>query len=362
MKSLNDSDSHLQHIHSLMREHQYEAAEEALNSLLGDALQPQTAQTIVALARCQLAQEKPDEAHRTYQHILDVLKTTDEHAKGEAALVLGHAKDALAHLEHAKQGRAEHPDLMFLLALTEYKLGFLNHASTNLRKAVELGFEWEDDDPVDFVVQDALGLRDFHDFEHLYLDVYESLHEGKSQPQNRWFALNMPILELLSASKPETRKKRALHLAHLLSPHFDEMFLTNGRSELWKILDDLSKSKANSEFGTKARTALKANDLQTVAQLVLALELDHLKQFAPFFGLSVEHIEQSDLQQLIPKLPLRLAVAIMFLYSVSDPKDKLPAFNELQLDPEIHAGLIAASFITYYQQVEQHRSTVREQE
>ncbi len=362
MISVNDSDRHLGHIHDLMQQHQYKAAEEALNALFGDGLAPQSANAVVALARCQLALENADQAHQTYHHILEHLKTTDDAAKGEATLVLGHPKKALFFFEISKSKSPHSPELLFLIALTEYKLGFLKDAKENLTRAVNLGFEWEDEDPVDWVVQEVLPTREFHDLEHLYLDAYESIHEDKAPAQNRWFSLNIPIVELLTASKPETQKKRALRLAHLLSPHFDEMFLSNGRSELWKILDDLSKSEINPEFGNKARKALKANDLQTVAQLVMAIELAHLKQFAPFFGLSLEHIEQSELQHLIPLLPLRLAVAIMFLYSISDPKEKLPHIESIQLDQQLQAGLIAASFISFYQQVEKHRSTVRKQE
>ena len=49
----------------------------------------------------------------------------------------------------------------------------------------------------------------------------------------------------------------------------------------------------------------------------------------------------------------------MFLYSASNPNDKLPNYN-IDVEENILAGLTAASFISYYQQIEQYRSTTKE--
>ena len=339
-----------------MAERQYHTAEKALNQLLDEGQHDH--HLMHALARCQLALEQHEEALTTYHHVLHHADEADASHVAEAALVLDKPKEALPLFEQATQ-QPHHHEVLFLLAATEYKLGFIQQTRKHLNDAIRAGLEWDDDDMHDVVMQQALPIREFHDFEQLYLDAVEFVQKDNNNPQNRWFSINMPIFEIFSATAPGRQKKRAADLARLLSPHFDELFLSNGRSELWRILDDLANSEVDAAFGLEARQALKAENYAKIARLVLAVELEHLKQFAPSFGLSENLIKQTDLQQLIPLLPLRLAVSLMFLYSTSNPDDKLPNYQN-KLDDNILAALVAACFISFYQQIEHFRSTVRD--
>ncbi len=335
-----------------MAAHEYETAVQAINDLMDDGFHDHT--TIRALARCQLALEQHEEALNNYTHLFQHADDSDSSSRAEAALVLDKPKQALPLFQTALQQSANNGELYFLLAMNEYRLGLIRPASTHLQDAIRTGFDWDDDDAHDFVAQQVLPIREFHDFEQIFLDAVEVVKDQIDHPQNRWFSLNMPVFDMLSASNPERQKKRAADFAKLLGTHFDDLFLSNGRTELWRILDDLANSDMNPEFGKEARQALKSEDYVRIAQLILALHLEHLKQFAESFGLSADQIDQSKLQRLIPLLPMRLAVALIFLYSTSNPDDQLPNYNN-KLENNTLAALLAACFISYYQQVDMYR-------
>ncbi len=342
-----------------MAAHDYLAAEQSIIDLMDDGYDDHA--TLHALARCQLALERYDEALHNYNHLLHHADDVDVSARAEAALILDKPREALPLFQTALRQKPQNNELLFLLALNEYKVGLIQSAVNHLRDAVRLGLDWDDDDPHDFVAQQVLPIREFHDFEQLYLDAVEAIQENNGKPQNRWFSINMPIFEIYSAASQERQKKRAADFAGLLGQHFDDLFMSNGRSELWHILDDLSNGSMHAEFGAQAREALKRDDYITIARLILALHLDHLKQFAASFGLTAEQIDQSNLQALIPLLPLRLAVALMFLYSTSNPDDKLPNYQN-KLENNTLAAVLAACFISYYHQVDLYRIKVKRAE
>ncbi|MBN1482007.1 hypothetical protein EH223_06750 [candidate division KSB1 bacterium] len=355
MNSIQQSDP-LEYVWQLMAEHDYLQAEKILSNMVEEG-QHEPA-LIYALARCQLARENHSEALYHYSHLLQHANETELKFIAEAALILDKPQQAMPLFEAARQQDQHDAETSFLLALTSYKLGFIKQSLDQLQDALRAGMTWEDEDACDFVVQQVLPVREFHDFEMLFLDAVEIVAEKKTHPQNRWFSINMPIFELFSANTADRQKQRAGHLALLLSSHFGDLFLSNGRNELWKILDDLSNIELNPEFGKQAREALKQNNYSLIAQLILALELEHLKQFAASFGLSAELIKNIDLQHLIPLLPLRLAVALMFLYSAGNPDDKMPNYQN-KLEPNTLAALLAACFISYYQQVDKYKSTTK---
>ncbi len=338
----------------MMRKHKYDQAENVLKSAL--ARHHDNYDAMVALARCQLGQGKHKEALHTYQHIDSHDEPGKTASKGEAALVLGRTEEALRHFEAAlKENKSA--DLYALTALTEYALGFIYHAVEHLKQAARRGWDWEDNDPFDLVVQQILPKREFHDFEHLWLDVEESVKENKLNPQNRWFSINMPVYELFNTDKPDRQKKRALALVRILSPQFDMTFLEKGSQELKNILTDFAQNQQDPTFGEQATKMLEQQKWQEIARLVLALQLEHLKQFSQYFGLSGEYIEKSNLQKIVPVLPFKIAMALMVLYFITDPKDKIHPVAQLKLDNNFIAGLIAAAFIVFYQQVDALRST-----
>lgn len=353
MKSTEQSDL-LEYTIKLMAAHEYVRAEKILSGLIqeGDF----RSALIYALARCRLALENTRAALQDYSHLLQHPENTEIKIIAEAALILDKPQHALPLFVAAQEQHQNDAELLFLLALTTYNLGLIQQSLQFLQDALRAGLTWDDEDAVDFVVRQVLPVREFHDFEQLFLDAVEIVVEKKVNPQNRWFSINMPVYELFSANTPERQKQRAGDLALFLSAHFGEVFLANGQNELWRILDDLSNSEVNPVFGRQAREALKQNDYAHIARLILALELAHLEQFSASFGLSAEIVNNLDLQRLIPLLPLRLAVALMFLYSAGNPDDKMPNYQN-KLEHNTLAALLAACFISYYQQIDKYRST-----
>ncbi len=337
-------------IQQLMRSHNYRDAEEAMHRLLDEG--EHDPRLLAALARCQLALEKFDEALHNYTHLLHHSDEADVRDAVEAALVLDKTKDALPLCRAALAQRQNDAEFHFLAALVFYKHGHIKSAAEQLDQAIRLDFHWDDEDPIDFVAQQVLPVREFHDFEQIYLDAVERVKEGNANARNRWFSLNMPTWDLLKASVAERQQKRALELAELLSPRFDAAFLATGKNKLRRIVEDLAGNEGNAEFCKQMRRAITEDELPRAARLVLALELAHLKQFASLVGLSESVVTRSPLQQLITLLPLRLAVGIIFLYSASGRDEHLPNYEIVKLSGDLFAGLIAACFASFYQQVD----------
>jgi hypothetical protein len=340
----------LQKVLLFMNRHDYAAAEEALTTLLAE--NPQDAEALAAFARCRLVLGKTEDASSIYQKLLS--QSEFPALQGEAALALQQPHRAAVLFSKALQRQPNNGALRLLAAVTDYLRGHIKHGQAHLVEAVRLGFEWEDDDPLDFVIQAVLPIREFHDFEELYLDVIES-SEGDPSPQNRWFFLNMPVYDWL-ASVEELRQQRAAELADLLSPSFDNVFLNNGRNELVQIVEDLAKNPANAELSETVKNLLRENNLPQVARLILALVLEHLAQFASFFGLAAEEVAEVELQKLLPLLPFRIAVSVILLYSASQPQDILTDHAKNIAEDLLLPGLIAAAFIAFYQQADKYRA------
>jgi hypothetical protein len=340
-------------IFQLMSSHKYDQAEEAIHDLLDDG--EHELQLFVSLARCQLAQEKFEEALQNYNHLLHHSDELNYISAIEAALVLDKTSDAMNFCTLGAPEFSGNPQFHFLTALVQYKHGNIKAAGIELTRAIQLDLEWDDEDSIDFVTQQILPIHEFHDFEQLYLDCQELGQEESGAAQNRWFSLNMPTWDLLKASTPERQLERAIELANLLSPHFDETYLQNGKSELWRIVNDMNKNGENEAFVEKARTSIRESNFVETAKLILALELEHLGQFASFFGLASEEITKLNLQGLLGLLPMRLAVGVVFLYSASHSDETLPGYDPEKFSEDIFAGLIAACFVSFYQQVDTFR-------
>ena len=338
-----------------MNAHKYKEAAEAIDRLLDEY--DHDHQLFVSLARCQLALEQFDEALHNYTHLLQYSEDADIISAIEAALVLDKSNDAFRLCQMGRDQYEGNAEFHFLCALAAYKQGRIKVTAEQLGLCIRLEFEWDDDDPIDFVAQQVLPTREFHDFEQLYLDAREQT--GKAQ--NRWFFLNMPIWEMLKASDPKQQRKQAIALAELLSPHFSELFLSNGKSELWRIANDLKENKSQAAYSEGISTAIRKGDFAKTAELVLALQLVHLQEFASFFGLSEKEIKDSQLQSLLGMLPRRLAMGLIFLFSAGHAQEEISHYNQIKLPDDIFAGLIAACFISFYQQVGEYRPHHAEQ-
>lgn len=337
-----------------MGRHDYAAAAEKLTALLAE--NPQDAEALAAYARCRLALGKTEDAIAIYQKLLS--QSEFPALQGEAAVVLRQPHRAAALFTTACQQQPNNGALRLLAAVADYVRGHIKQSRVHLLEAVRLEFEWEDEDPLDFVLQAVLPMHEFHDFEELYLDVIE-LSEGDPSPQNRWFSLNMPVYDWLAAGG-DIRQQRAAELAALLSPIFDQDFLNNGRNELWQIVEDLAKNPDNAELSATLKNLLRENNLPQVARLILALVLEHLGQFAAFFGLAAEEIVEFKLQKLLPLLPFRIAVSVILLYSASQPQDILTDHAKSIAEDLLLPGLLAAAFISFYQQADNYRAVQTE--
>ena len=261
--------------------------------------------------------------------------------------LLSHQPQTADQLEAALQIQPHNSSLHFVAAVTAYRRGHIKSCREHLAQALRFGFEWEEDTALDDAVHAALPDREFHDFENIFLDASEA------SPQNRWLSLTLPVYEWLNA-REDRRSERAVVLAHLLSEPFDETSMTQGNDRLLRIINDLSQNTANAELTAELAKHLTAGELSKVAELVLALVLEHLGQFAEFFGLTTEEVQSSELQRLVLNLPLRMAVAVILLYTLSRPQEMLGIDKNLKNDA-LTAGLIAAAFITFYQQADGYR-------
>ena len=342
-----------------MNAHKYSEAEKAIYRLLDEY--DHDHRLFISLARCQLAQEKHDEAVHNYTHLLQHSEDADAITAIEAALVLDKLNDAFQLCRISRDQYEDNPEFHFFFALASYKQGMIKAASEQLSICIRMDFEWDDDDPIDFVAQQVLPTREFHDFEQLYLDAQEHAHENSGRGQNRWSFLNMPIWEVFSASDAKQQRKRAVALSELLSSHFDELFLSNGKSELWRIVNDLKENESQAVYFKSTSTAIRKGDYAKTAELVLALQLEHLQEFAALFGLSKKEIKESQLQNLLSMLPLHLAIGLLFLFSASHAQAEIPKKDQIKLPDDIFAGLIAACFVSFYQQVGEYHSQKTEQ-
>lgn len=350
----------LQQAHAYLQQKDYTQALGLLHKVLD--FQPFNLDAKIALARCQLALDQYEAAIETYSQVLEKRQNPTFVARGEAELVLGKSLNALKHLESSIQYDAQNTEAHFLAAVAAYVEGFIRNTYQHLKESIDLGFEWEDDEPVDFIIQYTLTPAEFTDFEHIYLDAQESAAKGEDVTKNRWFSLNIPVYDLFTASTENKQEKSARILARLISPQRSDIDFDKGENELKSILTDFAKSQVDAVFGLEGLEQMKAKNYSRIAGMILALQLEHLRQFSEHFALSKSVIENSNLQNLVVLLPLPMSISIMFLYAASDPKDQLLKMAEHRLKPGILAGLIALSFQSFYQTINKYRSSSKSAE
>jgi Flp pilus assembly protein TadD len=330
---------------------EYEQAVIVLEEYLLD--NPDQSDMRILLMRCQIAAGKTAEAVATADNILR--NDGNNHlAAGEAWLIKGETGKALASFE---QGLREHPrrkEYLFLKALAAYKEGFIEQAGQNLQQALSDDFEWEEETLLDAMVHHLLASREFMDFENLYLDAEERVVESNDAPQNRWFALNMPIYDLMTS--PEARQKEhAQKIALYLNTQLGRDDFRHGVEHLESILKDFAANQDDARFGLEAFKLLGEKKLDHLAALILGLLLEHLKDFSPYFGLSADYISGSQLQQVILTLPLSIATSILLLYGLSNPEQGQSAMTAIPVNPDVAATLIALAFQAFYREIDRYR-------
>ncbi|GEM_PF-493018 len=316
--------------------------------------EPNHSEPLILLARCYLGLGRREEAMAIYRSLLAPSFKATLSARGEAELLLGNFYQALQHFDSAQKHNSIDEETYFLAAVAAYLAGHMGRAFGYLRQVARRGFEWEDDNPLDLVIQHLLRTFDYQDFEQIYLDAMEAVEQNRANPQNRWFSLSMPVYETLIASSNEKQKESALFLAERLDSEGHEGALEQGDRELQNILKDFARNESDARFGLEALKLAEEKKYGQVAGLILGLQLEHLKQFAPYFDLGAETIVGSSLQNLVPLLPQRMALALMLLYSASEPQDKIAQIVSQKMDPNLMAGLIALSFKAFYLEVKRY--------
>lgn len=333
-------------ITDLMVAGEYDQAHKELLTLVEEL--PDNISLQVLLARCNIALGKFEEAEKIYSNLSKTREPSHIAVKSEADLVLGRQKQALAELETGLAGNAPDAEEFFLVALIAYKNGNIVKTIDYMKRAVEQDLEWEDELPVNILVDHILATQEYHDFENIYLDICEQIDEGHDQTNNRWFAINMPVYDFYTSD--DSTDIRALKLVDQIFPNAPKEYLVKGKEKLESILMDLAASQTDARFGLEAMKQLKENHIKELAELVLAMLLEHLAQFSDLMGLDPEFVKKSQLQELVKLLPYRLAVIAMVLFTISHPIETVKPREE---PVTVLAGLIASCLTGFYLEIDQ---------
>ncbi len=306
------------------------------------------------IGQCKLALRDFEEAKNIYQNLLTIKDPALLPVQAEAELVLGKYRDALQHFETCSKAQSPAGDFLFLTSIAAYKSGNILKTKVVMLRAVQSGFDWTDDMPVDHIAGYVLLPVEFNDFEQIYLDVCEESEDENQIAQNRWFAINIPVYEFFTAT--ENQKEKAQVIIDLISDPSFFFLLDKGKAELELLINNLAKSEADARFGLEAVKLFNNNDLNALAELMLALFLEHINQSGAIFGLEQDFIKSSQLQDLILLLPYKISVLLMFLYAVSHPVVQVQQSEKINIDDNILAGLIVQCFLIFYQEIKNFNS------
>jgi len=240
-----------------MREENYRAAEPLLMAHVRRF--PQELSALRELARCQLALGK--NSIPLYQQLA---ASTHHEYRGEAAMVLNQQEEALTWLQTAVKADADHAETLLLYAAAAYKNGKIRRCSQTFVTIAEQGLEWDDEESVNVVIKSVLTLDEFHDLEQLYLDAVDAAMENKPA-MNRWFGINMPIFEFLTATAVEKRRQKAVALVEYFSSPLQTSDLNHGKDFLLGMIADLAQNPDNIELASTAEHLLQDHKLQELA-------------------------------------------------------------------------------------------------
>ncbi|MBN2356750.1 hypothetical protein JXO59_11605 [candidate division KSB1 bacterium] len=333
-----------------MAEEEFERALSMLSPLL--QRDGRNEKALLLEARCQTALGRQEAAETTYRFIEQNQGNFSSIARAEAHLLFGRDANVLELLHNT-----DVPEGQLLAAVAAYRLGRIAHCQKHLHRFIRAGEEWQDEDAISPLLMHLLPRPEFLDFEQIYLDARDNYGRGESSSQNRWFALNMPIYELYTAGTPQKRKARALILAQLLIDQ-GEVDLNAGRANLLQILQDFAASQEDARFGLESLKQLNEGRYARVAKNILSMQLEHLAQFGEHIGLTAAVVRDSQLQQLIPMLPHRLALCLMLLYAISGSEDRLMQAMQQEVEPELTTALISLAFKGFYQEFDRIRQKI----
>jgi len=301
-----------------------------------------------------MAMGQTEQAEKIYSHIYQKKKFSPG-LRAEAAMILNRPAEAQQILQKALQATPDQTELLFLAAVVEYQLGRIQHVSSHLREAIENGLDWEDEDPITLVVEHCLSSAEFLDLEEIYLDCEDELFSGIANAKNRWFGLNMSVYELYTATTPEKRNKRAGELMQLLNAR-EGLAFEEGSQQLEKILSDFSKNEQDARFGLEGLKLFYEGKYDQIARMVLAMQLEHLKEFGVLLALPVQLASDSSLQQLVIRLPMRIAIGLLTLYTIATSADRLSQLMKQDIEPAILATLISTCFSSFYTEINYYKN------
>jgi tetratricopeptide (TPR) repeat protein len=302
---------------------------------------PNYIQALTTKARCFLALDKKQKAIQTYDSLLMLQK--DESLQYESALVKGH-NPGFPPFEKLKNGNA-----LFLNALYTYMQGKIITTIKSLKKAIELHFDWETQESLDLLVGFLLQENEFTDFEQIYLDVEEATCENNPHPQNRWFSLSLPVHDFFAATSDTIRQEKAKKFFDLISPAALHHPL-DGRKELESILKDFLRDQEDARFGLEALRCLQNNDIEKLAELLLALMLEHLMRFSNSFDLEKKEMKNKQLADLVVLLPQKLSLALLFMFTVSRQKEAYQQNSGKKYQDQL-LNMLTLCFVTFYHQI-----------
>lgn len=342
------------------RNHNYDKAK--LLFLQLSPTDPDNGEIAIALARCYANLDQWPAALKIYRQIHDAKSETILKVyKGEACLVLAHYPEAFAFFKQA-DAKNESLEAKFWLACMHLMVGFIARCREFLDDVTRIKDLWEDDDPKEVLAQKVLSRYELQDFSAIYLDAWEYETEENENPINRWVLLTSPAINLFNAiNKPKTLPGAAQKLTQYLGQ--ENFYLQNyqtGIQVLEKLISVFKNDQEGHQFGQFLLEKFQAKAYPDLASLLLGLQIEHLKQFGIVFGLTDAEIEQSEFNNLITKLPYRIAISMQFIFHLSESLPELGIENQILSYENIFDTLLYICFSTFYQDVDYYINLQKE--
>ncbi|HPG38961.1 MAG TPA: tetratricopeptide repeat protein [bacterium] len=297
----------------------------------------------VFIARCYLALGNTEQALRIYTPLSAAKQPEYAETRCEALLALGKYKQALQDYEGLFKQKIRPAEALFLAALAAYKCGVIIKARLLLKQAASKEYEWEENTSLDVLVYYLLPGLEFTDFEQLYLDAGDQVETRTEGYDNRWMSLNIPVYEFLRT--PANQRQNLAQVLDLLGAGELGRLLENGRQELDNMLQEMTDLETDARFGLEALKLLQEGHFPELAGLIMALLLEQISRDSAVFGLEAEFINASQFQQLVVALPLRIATALLLLFSIAKPITHNQEHIQ-KMDENILAGLLALCIMT----------------
>ena len=247
----------------------------------------------------------------------------------------------------------ENVEAKFWLAAIYFIFGHVAFCREILDQVTSVRDVWEENDPKEALLQKILSKYELEDFSTIYLDAWEFTTEQNENPMNRWVYLANPTIKILQAKSESKQSVLALDYTRYLG--YEKIFSENrnkGKELLGKIIKDFRSDVNGYRFGDYLLDKLGNGDFGEIAKTVLALQLEHLKEFGKYFGLTDTEIAQSEFNTMLTKLPYRLGIAMNFLFHFAQALNGKASGQSVKIKDDLLALLVNISFASFYQEVD----------